>query len=250
MKKKWPTDLSTEEKIKAAEEKIEAAINNVMATIQVNAANEIINHSDKLSSQVPYSYAGNAYRVFANEMMRGEVLRLCTLWDNVGKGRNSLPTIAKLIDDDEVHKELWNRALSGRGHSFEHLTEHDDPDFQTWGHEQKEAKIAEDTFERFSEPFKNSIKSIEEARVSEPISTMLDHRNVFLAHSLDKRSKQFPDRATKAGDAKKVLLITMEHLETISMSVRGSSFDWEGSFEIAKRNAQALWHRVTIDVLE
>src|SRR5688500_6134432 len=110
MNKKWPESLPTSEHVDIAQERLEKIAETLGSLIHLHENNRIIVYSKQLSDQIPRSLAFHAFHLFQHTMIRGEALKLCTLWDPAQKDRNSLPTIAALIDDADVLAEIAARA--------------------------------------------------------------------------------------------------------------------------------------------
>src|SRR5688572_5201483 len=109
-KTKWPEALSTIERVDIAQERLGKIAETLSSLIHLHENNRIIVYSKQLSAQIPRSLAFHAFHLFQHTMIRGEALKLCTLWDPPKEDRNSLPTVAKLIDDADVLAEIAARA--------------------------------------------------------------------------------------------------------------------------------------------
>ena len=59
-------------------------------------------YSPILSSQIPPSFAANAFNVFQRGMHQFEIVRLCALWDGADAAKENIPTVVELIDDSAI----------------------------------------------------------------------------------------------------------------------------------------------------
>ena len=53
--------------------------------------NAVVIYSQKLSEQIPRSYAAHAFNQFQRSMHLFELVRLCAMWDGPGDDRESIP---------------------------------------------------------------------------------------------------------------------------------------------------------------
>ena len=64
--------------------------------------NAIIFYSDRLSKQIPRSYAANSFIAFHEALHQIEIVRLSALWDQAHIDNEAIPSIIELIDHDDV----------------------------------------------------------------------------------------------------------------------------------------------------
>src|SRR5438876_10490852 len=91
------SQLSLMERIAVAKAKTDRVVNHLLYVMELHANNEIIVYSPTLRSQIPTSYAANAFIVFRHGLHQFEIVRLCALWDSVGTEKENIPTIIELI---------------------------------------------------------------------------------------------------------------------------------------------------------
>ncbi|WP_404400633.1 hypothetical protein [Pelagibacterium halotolerans] len=217
--------------------------------VHLHANNQLLQYTKTINSQIPQSYAGNAYRVFTIELMRGEVLRLCSLWDKPGEHRNSLPTIARLVDCQHVRDMIQKRAVDNRLRGRSISADHDDPELIEWQRQMSDASAREDASERLA-ALGDGIRQVEVGLKSDLLAALVDFRDTTLAHSLEPNARKAPDLKARYGDETKLLSLTQAALDALNLGIRGSSFMWEDTYAYATRNARALWRGVTFKVLE
>jgi hypothetical protein len=74
--------LSIVDRLAAAKAKTERLVDHLLYVLELHANNEIIVYSPTLRSQIPTSYAANAFIVFRHGLHQFEIVRLCALWDS------------------------------------------------------------------------------------------------------------------------------------------------------------------------
>jgi AbiU2 len=108
----WPMSLSVEERVSLAKDKINKIIDHVCLCIALNESNAILNYSKSISGQIGSSHAAHTFALLQNSQHRYELMRLCALWDAPGRNRESIPTVAALIDDQDVISALVRETES------------------------------------------------------------------------------------------------------------------------------------------
>src|SRR4051794_21197923 len=76
-------DLPRPERITLAKAKMTKIIDHFLYVIELHANNSFVVFSPVLASQIPRSYAANAFKVFQCSMYQIEIVRLCAIWDGV-----------------------------------------------------------------------------------------------------------------------------------------------------------------------
>ena len=105
--------FSNQERIDLAKAKTKKVVDHLVYLIKLHANNSCVVYSPMLSSQIPRSFAANAFNVFQRSMHQYEIVRLCALWDSPKIEKENIPTVAGLIDDDAIIEIL---AEETRGH--------------------------------------------------------------------------------------------------------------------------------------
>src|SRR6476660_9073595 len=104
--------ITTLDRVKAAKQKTERVVDHLLYLLELHENNAIIVYSDTLSSQIPPSYAANAFNVFRRGLHQFEIVRLCALWDRAEADKENIPTVIELIDDSEVIEALAQETLA------------------------------------------------------------------------------------------------------------------------------------------
>jgi AbiU2 len=203
----------------------------VAQVISIRQANAIICYSDRLSSQIPTSYAGNAFRDFQRSMFEIELVRLVRLWDPPEWNRNCLQTVYWLTVDPVVRALCDTQARTGHGL---------DPD------------IPDRFLEQEARRWRRLDKIAPHAFRSGPVERMQSFTQKFLAHPHIQiaREKTGPVHMPVYADEHDLLSRAIVLTDLLSRAIRGTGFDWSGTIEIARSNAEALWHGCKFDVLE
>jgi hypothetical protein len=94
--------LPRPERIKLAKAKMEKLLDYFLYVLELHANNSFVVFSPLLVSQIPRSHAAHAFNVFQRSMYQIEIVRLCAIWDGVDLNKENIPTVVKLIDDDEI----------------------------------------------------------------------------------------------------------------------------------------------------
>lgn len=99
-------DLSADDKFDHCQKLINSISQRLVNAIHLSEMCETVIFSDKLSKQIPNSYAGHHYALLQRTLFKQLSLNLCTLWDIFDRDkyedRVSFPTIVSLINDDVI----------------------------------------------------------------------------------------------------------------------------------------------------
>ena len=109
--------LPRPERITLAKAKMTKIIDHFLYVVELHANNSFVVFSPVLASQIPRSYAANAFKVFQRSMYQIEIVRLCAIWDSVDLDKENIPTVVALIDDDEIIEMLAEETRSHGGQS-------------------------------------------------------------------------------------------------------------------------------------
>ena len=82
-------DLSSAERIELAKTKMAKVLDHFLYIVELHANNAFVVHSPTLASQIPASFAANAFNVFQRSMYQIEIVRLCAIWDRASRDRES-----------------------------------------------------------------------------------------------------------------------------------------------------------------
>ena len=92
-------------RVDVAKEKMDRVVDHLLYVLRIQANND---HLPSLSKQIGSrpSYAHNAFNVFAVSSYQIEAVRFCALWDAVSADRENIPTVAAMVDDEEIIEAL------------------------------------------------------------------------------------------------------------------------------------------------
>ena len=216
--------LSKPDRIRLAKAKMKKVLDHFLYVIELHSNNSFVVFSPVLTSQIPRSYAANAFNVFQRSMYQIEIVRLCAIWDSVDLEKVNIPTVIALIDDAEIIETLVDETRS----------QHQD---------RRDQQFAE---ERASLARAGLLKVIADARIvlsSTGLAAIMNVRDKHLAHSLEttRREKNGPVQPMKYGDETKLLDASTPILEHLYCWVNGTHFSIEDSQKIDQKNAEALW---------
>jgi hypothetical protein len=98
------------ERIALAKAKMERVLDHFLYVLELHANNEFVVYSHILSAQIRASFAANAFNVFQLSMHQIEIVRLCALWDKAEPDKENIPTVVRLIDNEQVVEDLAKAA--------------------------------------------------------------------------------------------------------------------------------------------
>jgi hypothetical protein len=222
---------------------------NMADLIHLQASNKIVLYSDTLASQIPTSYAANAYRIFTSNMLKSAVSKICTFWDGPAADRNSVPSVIKLVDNPDVMAELRRRRMETRVRGRSLTAQNDDRELLAWLEDmsnRENAKRADDVDAELAD----AIRALPALLSNDRLLGARDFRDRYLSHSLAEETKRNTTRNAQYGDEEYLIELTLPFINTLNLAVRDSSYDWQGTSEIAEKNALALWNGCKFDVVE
>jgi hypothetical protein len=231
--------ISVPDRIETAKEKTRRVVDHALYLLELHENNEIVSYSPTLASQIPTSYAANAFNVFQQGLHQFEVVRLCALWDGVDPDKENIPTVVELIDCPDVIEALAQEMFA---HWSNIGGPSDDPELEAaiqrsheqYGREQAQAARG------------GLAKAITDARAimdSSKLHRVMNRRDKHLAHSLSqtRRERKAPVEQMKYGDERELLNLSLPIVEAFYCWVNGCSFSFEDSRRIDRKNAEALW---------
>jgi len=242
--------LPKPERIELAKAKMQRVLDHFLYLLELHANNSFAVFSPVLASQIPYFYAANAFKVFQRSMYQIEIVRLCALWDGVDLDKENIPTIVKLIDDDEIIEMLAEEARSHymSGAAFGAVVNPDnDPIIAAEMDKERLASIDQEFANEQTSKARTELKqAIADTRAvvgSARLASIMNIRDKHLAHSLatTRREKKGPVQSMKNGDETELLNASMPITERLYCWVNGTSFSIENSQKIDQHNAEALW---------
>jgi hypothetical protein len=242
------------ERIDLAKAKMVRVLDHFLYLVELHANNSFVVYSPTLVSQIPPSFAANAFNVFQRSMHQIEIVRLCALWDKADPDKESIPTVVELIDSEDIIDAL---AAETRSHWTDiggHLLNpSDDPELAAIERETVRASNIRFGDEQASKAKTELMQAIIDARtiLSSPrLASVMNLRDKHLAHSLTttRREKRAPVQPMKFGDETELLDASIQIVERLYCWVNGISFSVRDSQEIDQKNADALWNGCKFDV--
>lgn len=222
----WFASLAPAERYDRAVHIVSRAIDQLQEIIGVTETNRIIIYSSAIASQIPKSYAANAFNLLQWVMLNYEILRLCALWDRGAMDRESILAMVDLIDDANVTTVVSAKLCESECVAV--------PNSYVEGQLARLAKAI------------RVAKRVSGSGFRRSLLTFRDHR---LAHSLTppiNPSGAAP--APKYGYERRLLRASVAVVDGFNGALRNSSFAFDISFENSKRNAEALWHSANFAV--
>jgi hypothetical protein len=247
--------LPISQRIAAAKAKTERVVDHLLYVLDLHENNEIIVYSPTLRSQIPTSYAANAFIVFRHGMHQFEIVRLCALWDGVGFEKENIPTIIELIDHPEVIETLAQEtAAHWKGQGVRILNPSDDQELNALEVDairRTDIEFGEQQAQRAREELHEAIANSRAILAEPKLVSMMNLRNKYLAHSLTETRQERKVGSIdpmKYGDEREMLNASLPIVQALFCWVNGKSFDFENSREIDRKNAKALWEACTFDI--
>jgi hypothetical protein len=113
-------NLSPAERIDRAKAKMKRVVHHFLYFLELHENNVFIVYSPGLSSQIPESFAANAFNVFQRGCHQFEIVRLCALWDNPEADKENILTVVELVDStcvrdmlSEDERQYWLNSDGG-----------------------------------------------------------------------------------------------------------------------------------------
>lgn len=247
--------LSIAERLAAAKTKTERVVNYLLYVLELHENNEIIVYSSTLSSQIPTSYAANAFIIFRHGLHQFEIVRLCALWDSPELEKENIPTIIELIDHPEVIEALAQETAGHwKGQPAGILNPSNDPELRALEVDalrRSNDEFGEQQAQRAREELRKSINNGRAILAMPKFTSMMNLRDKYLAHSLTetrRERKVGPVDPMKYGDERYMLNASLPIVQKLYCWINGTSFDFENSRDIDRKNAEALWEACKFDI--
>ena len=223
--------MDNKTRISSAKKKTLPLIGELTYLSQIHENNAVVLRSDTISKQIPPSRARSAYEALRRTMFEYEIVALCRIWDSSDPQKSSIPTIVNLISETEIIQQLASEKASFWL---------DEPEY---GRAQGEL-----TKERLN----CAIRSAKEIVDSSLLRGIMNTRNKHLAHSLasTRTEKTGPISLMKYGQQTELLNKTFAIAEALHSGINHTSFSFEESQNMHKRQSNALWQGIKINVLE
>ncbi len=246
--------MKTEDRISAAKRCVEKVVGHILHSIALHENNEVFIYSDVISSQIPESFAANAFNLTRDALFRYSLIRLCAVWDNdIREEAQTIPRIVKLISNRSVISALMKETCS-------HWPTHPFPVSDTVEGEALADSEGHSTW-TFTDDFgrrqgakagwqlRTAVRKANTIIASQELQSIKNFRDKHIAHALSatKKEKAIGPIPVPARRAEIDLLkTTVDLAHTFYCWVNGTDFDFETSFEIRKGDAEALWKGCTV----
>lgn len=236
--------MTADVRLSEADRKVNELWTYVSNLVKMHESNEYLLYRPEVVSQIPPSYAAHAFNILQHSVLLAELVKLCALWDDPDLDTNSIPTIVKLVDHQDV-KDLLR--LKYRNSARDHMRSLSQamPSisiFQLRGHWRDEIKREMDRFDEFWG------KGVDDARKiigSAQLSSIKNFRNHEIAHNLEKviaiNKTGKGARRVRYGDEKYVLTKSVDSAFNLNILIRQAHFDYSIVEKTAKRSAADLW---------
>ena len=243
---------SSSERLDLAKARAGKLVDHIAPLFLMHEANAAIIYSTQLSAQIPRSYAAHAFNQFQHSMHLFEIIRLCAIWDKPATDRESIPTIIVLFNEPQLIDQLVNDARDF--HAMQAPPDsirQDDNDHKSWWKKDRKefADLVEDTIR---DKLSFAVEKVTEIRNSSRLKALMDFRDRYIAHNLDIPQSTLSGTANvenlKYNDETTILEDTIAVADALHHGLNQTGFDWNGSREIARKNANALWSNCTFDI--
>ena len=253
--KKWLKTLTKAQRIDQAKAKMNRVLDHFLYVVELHANNSFVVYSSTLSSQIPASYAANAFNVFQRSMHQIEIVRLCAIWDSAEPEKENIPTVIELIDDDEIIETLGDdnlRHWTGKSVLMNPSTDPQIAKLEQRAVMESERQFGEQQGEKAKSELRQAIADSRTIIASPRLTSVMNIRDKHLAHSLEstrRERKLGPIQPMKYGDETELLNASIPIIEWLYGWVNGMSFSIADSQRIDQKNAEALWSGCTFKVL-
>jgi hypothetical protein len=248
--------MTNTQRIELAKAKMEKVIDHFLYVLELHANNIFVVYTPSLSSQIPASFAANAFNVFPRGMHQIEIVRLCALWDSADLQKENIPTVVELIDDAAIIQALADETRDHWAKQPVNVLTPPHSERVVAAIEQQMARDSNIQFgnERASEAKDELKQAIADARVilcSPRLTAVMNLRDKHLAHSLTatRREKRGLIPPMKYGDGIALLNDSIPIIERLFCWVNGKSFSIADSQRIDHKNAEALWSGCKFNVV-
>jgi hypothetical protein len=247
--------LTVPERLKAAKDKTPRVLDHLLYLLELHENNAIVLYSPTLSSQIPTSYAANAFNVFQRSLHQFEIVRLCALWDSIEPEKENIPTIIEFIDHPEIIESLAQEtAAHWRGLGGAILNPSSDPELhalELGALQQSNESFGQEQAQKARDELRKAIDDSRSILASPKHASIMNLRDKHLAHSLSQTRREQragPVAPMKYGDERDVLNASLPIVGVLYCWVNGASFSFEDSRKIDQKNAKALWEACTFNI--
>jgi HEPN superfamily AbiU2-like protein len=247
--------FTTTERIDLAKTTMSRVLDHFLYLMELHANNLFVVYSPTLASQIPASFAANAFNVFQRSMYQIEIVRLCAIWDKADPKKESIPTVVKMIDTEEIIEMLADEVRrQWPGTSGGVLNPTDDPHLaviEKEAYRNSEIAFGNEQAVKTKMDLMQAISDAREILESPRLTSVVNARDKHLAHSLTqtRRETRAPVPPMRNGDETDLLNASIPIVEKLYRAITNRGFSIEDSQEIDQANAAALWNGCKFDVL-
>lgn len=210
----------------------ERLVTQVNALISLHESNRILVYSDRISGQVPRSYAAHTFNIISQASHFYEIARHCALWDKSSNDRESIPSFASLAEG--LRTEILRRIESDwRTPPAHHPHLYDDS--------LREAKAE----------FLRTLDIAQRLERSRFVTRLRDFRDKHIAHSLsdDADIKRGKVRVSpKYGEERFLLMASIAIVRRFRLAAVGGDYAFASMIEQTKRNAEEFWGGCSLSI--
>ncbi|MBY0612460.1 MAG: hypothetical protein K2P80_09770 [Beijerinckiaceae bacterium] len=250
----WLSKLTIDGRIKILKEKTEKLVDHLQFLLAIQESNRILVFSDLISKQIPQSLAINTFNMLQRSQYDYQLVRLCALWDKADINRESIPTVAALLDDAAVKRKLFAETeehWSGQTADLSAFNMYQDEatrraiESAITAHE---LEFGRQQAEHAKRQIAICIKSSDRVSRCGRFNAVLDHRNRYLAHSLDENYRKMSVSNVRYKDAAWLTDISARIVQLLYNCVCGTGFDVKDARHNDAESARLFWHGVKMSV--
>lgn len=241
----------TTRRITEAKRLAERLVGHAHYLLDICENNAIILYSDKLSKQIPRSYAANSFIAFREALHQIEIVRLSALWDPADIDNEAIPSVIELIDQEDVISALADAARA----QYTYVPGPPDENEPAEERESFASMMKELNEKRGEEHAQNAIAGLRKAiadgqamHKSEKLKSIRNLRNKHVAHYVTQTRAEKGGEIIapmKVGDERPVLEISLNVIELLYCWVNGTSISFDASRKFDRQCAEELWNGCT-----
>jgi len=236
---------------------MDKVLGHLMHSIALHENNEIFVYSDLLASQIPESYAANAFNLTRDALFRYSIIRLCALWErDTSAAAETIPRVVHIVDNRAVISalmqdtcSLWAENVPRISHAYE------DPQEAAGiqeAIEQSEWSFGRQQGARAGWELRRAIRNTKAVMFSPEWARLQNFRDKHIAHAIASTRREIaggpialPERRAEIDLLDKTITVVRD----LYCWVNGSDFDFKNSREIRRGHSEALWEGCTIKPL-
>jgi AbiU2 len=238
------------ERLALAKARADKLMHHIASLFLMHESNAVVIYSQKLSEQIPRSYAAHAFNQFQRSMHLFEIVRLCAMWDEPGNDRESIPTIIALFNEPKLIDRLVAEAHAFHANELPPDTV-DRESASIWWRGDRQA-FADQVAATIRGKLAFAVSKAEEVLKAPQLQALMAFRHSYIAHNLNMPDPSGDDEGSvekpQYGDETFILDATVDVADALHRGLNRTAFDWKGSRDMARRNARALWDHCTFQI--